>query len=76
MVVLLLHSFPTLTSKCPKGRFVALRFINGNGIIELQNSGMTEGQGKSNIAPTLSLYLINVNVHTKFGLILFNLSRY
>ena len=27
MVFLLLHCFPTLTSKCPKGRFVALRFI-------------------------------------------------
>ena len=27
MIFLLLHCFPTLTSKCPKGRFVALRFI-------------------------------------------------
>ena len=25
-----LHSFPTLTSKCPKGRFVALRLIYHN----------------------------------------------
>ena len=27
MIFLLLHCFPTLSSKCPKGRFVALRFI-------------------------------------------------
>ena len=27
MIFLLLHCFPTLSSKCLKGRFVALRFI-------------------------------------------------
>ena len=27
MIFLLLHCFHTLSSKCPKGRFVALRFI-------------------------------------------------
>ena len=55
----MLMCIQNLVKFCP----LVLKILSGNemvtdlrnsGIVELRNSGITEGQGKSNIAPTFS----------------------
>ena len=65
-----------LVKFCP----LVLKILSGNemvtdlrnsGIVELRNSGITEGQGKSNIAPTFSKR--GYNKHQQFDFLLHNI---
>ena len=53
MCIQILVKFCPLVLKILSGNEMVTDLRN-NGIAELRNSGITEGQGKSNIAPTFS----------------------
>ena len=61
MIFLLLHCFPTLSLKCPKGRFVALRFIYfvelGSPMLHAKfQDHLTSGSGKKRILNVFTIY--------------------